>query len=237
MTKRCALAMLLSLAVLLQVPGTVSAQTRQSFELGFQFSALRQNNSVFFSTPEVILSPTGRPYIGRWAPGVGGRVAYNLGDHWSIESEINVFPRDNAINGRTIQGLFGTKAGLRGKRAAVFGKVRPGFLHMTRSLSDCGVARGVGARCVFAGTRIDFALDLGAVLELYTSRRWYVRVDLGDTVQFFRGNKDVGFFFFTPIEPINTQAVKISQSSQDPFDERAHTFHNFQFTVGVGFRF
>jgi hypothetical protein len=232
MTKRYALAMLLSLTVLLQVPRTAPAQ---SFELGFQFSALRQNNSVFFSTPQVIWET--RPYIGRSAPGVGGRAAYNLGDHWSIESEINVFPRDNAINGRTLQGLFGTKAGLRGKRVGIFGKVRPGFLHMTRSLSDCGVGRGVGASCVFDGTRTDVALDLGAVLELYTSRRWYMRVDLGDTVQFFRGNKDVGFFFFTPIEPINTQAVKIAQSSQDPFDKRAHTFHNVQFGFGVGFRF
>jgi hypothetical protein len=225
----------ISLVILFHAPDNSPAQTVQpSTELGFQFSVLRQNNSIFFSTPELIFR---QPHIGRWTPGLGGRGVYNITRYWSVEGEMNIFPGDNAINGRILEGLVGTKYGLRRKRAGFFAKVRPGLLHMSKSLSSCGFASLTDIRCVFERTRNDFALDVGGVLELYSSRRWLVRFDMGDTVQFFRGNKNVEFFTFTPVSRINVRPVKIAQSSQDMFDERPHTFHNLQFSAGVSFHF
>lgn len=225
----------ISLVILSLAPDNSKAQTvEHSAELGFQFSELRQNNSIFFSTPDLIFP---QPRIGRWTPGLGGRGVYNLTSYWSIEGEMNIFPRDNAINGRILEGLVGTKYGPRRKRAGLFGKVRPGLLHMSKSLSSCGFASLTDIRCVTERTRNDFALDVGGVLELYSTRRWLVRFDMGDTVQFFRGNKNVEFFTFTPVSRISVRSVKIAQSSQDMFDERPHTFHNLQFSAGVSFRF
>lgn len=237
MRRRYLLLLVMSLLVVDVEPENALAQNNQPWlELGVQFTGLYQNNSIFFSTPPRVFISDGNPNLSRWAPGLGGRATYNINRFWAIEAEVNLFPGDNAINGRTVEVLTGTKIGLRTRRAGLYGKVRPGFLHMSKSLSACGLAPENDTRCVFDKKRTDFALDVGGVLELYYSGNWFVRFDLGDTVQFFRGH-DAEIFTFTPVEPFKTQGVRIAQSFKEAFDLRPRTFHDLQFSLGVSFRF
>lgn len=232
---------LLLLAICLLVlhveSGDALAQDNQpSVELGVQFSGLYQNNSTFFSSAPRVSILGGDPDLSRWAPGLGARAGYNINRFWALEAEMNFFPSSNSINGQIVELLAGTKVGLRTRKAGLYGKVRPGFLHMSKSASTCIIVFGVGSFCEFDKRRRDFALDVGGVLELYSSKNWFVRFDLGDTVQFFRGN-DVDFESVTPFPPIKKRAIKTAQNSEDTFDVRPHTYHNFQFSGGVSFRF
>jgi hypothetical protein len=236
MSRRNLLLLAISLLVIQVEPEKVLAQNQPSAELGFQFPGLYQNNSTFFSNPPRVFLSDADPNLSRWAPGLGGRAAYNLNRFWAIEAEANLFPRDNAINGRIVEVLTGTKIGLRTQKVGLYGKVRPGFLHMSKSLSACGITLGNETRCRFDKKRTDFALDVGGVLELYSSGNWFLRFDLGDTAQFFRGH-DVEIVVFTPVAALKTSGAKIALDSEDPFDERPHTFHNLQFSIGVSFRF
>jgi hypothetical protein len=63
-----------------------------------------------------------------------------------------------------------------------------------------------------------FAIDLGGVLEYYPTSGSVVRFDLGDTV-------------------IHTRRKSIVFSPVFIQDIPARTDHNFQFNIGVGFRF
>jgi Outer membrane protein beta-barrel domain len=139
------------------------------FELGAQVSLLRFQD---FSA-------------NRTEPGLGARFTFNATNHIAVEGEVNFFPRDkdeaNLAGGlqQITQGLFGIKAGKRGEKAGVFGKVRPGFVHY-------GVVPGiacialVGVDCTIDKT--NFAVDVGGVVELYPTRRTLVRFDAGDTI-------------------------------------------------------
>ncbi|MCI0488004.1 MAG: porin family protein [Blastocatellia bacterium] len=65
----------------------------------------------------------------------------------------------------------------------------------------------------FEDAKTDFALDVGGVLELYPSESSVVRFDLGDTI------------------------IRVGERLS-PFGPTASfTSHNFQFSIGVGFRF
>ena len=210
-------------------------QVKGRFEVGVQFSVLRQGNGAF------IFGPTSveffKPNIERTAMGGGGRAVYNFNRFWSLEAEVNVFPEQNVfrehadvvccgvgtvIDGRIVEGLAGTKIGLRGRKAGIYGRTRPGFLHFGKTLGDCFLIRGVGLQCHFDKARTDFVLDAGGTLELYVSHRWLLRVDVGDIIQFFPG-----------LSPgLRGQLLPFS-----PPDIRAQKYHNFQFSTGTGFRF
>ena len=103
------------------------------------------------------------------------------------------------------------------RRVGVFAKVRPGVANfptlrvrrrLCNLLQPCEDAGRSGNR---------FALDTGAVIELYPTERIIVRLDIGDTMIRFRND---GFFE-------STTPMRIA----DGFS------HNLQFGVGVGFRF
>jgi Outer membrane protein beta-barrel domain len=102
--------------------------------------------------------------------GGGGRLTYNFTQNIAIEGEMNYFPQALTAIGATssYQGLFGVKAGVRGERAGVFGKIRPGFTRFDRIAP--------------ATTATQFTFDVGGVLELYPSRSTVIRFDLGDTI-------------------------------------------------------
>jgi hypothetical protein len=102
--------------------------------------------------------------------GGGGRLTFNFTDNIAIEGEMNYFPQDLGVIGVTssYQGLFGVKAGVRGEKAGVFGKLRPGFTRFDRAAP--------------LTTSTQFTFDIGGVLELYPSRSTVVRFDLGDTI-------------------------------------------------------
>src|SRR5712692_7127112 len=92
----------------------VSAQSKTpKFEVGTQFSLIR------FSDLEIT------------EPGFGGRFTYNINKHVAVEAEVNLFPRDRqdsndaSKGGHKAQALFGIKAGTRGRRVGLFGKIRP----------------------------------------------------------------------------------------------------------------
>lgn len=95
--------------------------------------------------------------------GVGGRFTYNLTEHFSVDTEVNVFFVEDGDSTST-EGLFGVKAGKRWQRVGLFAKARPGFI------------TNVGGR----DARL--ALDLGGVVEFYPSRHTAIRIDAGDTI-------------------------------------------------------
>ena len=99
--------------------------------------------------------------------GFGFRGVRNLSRALSLEGEFN-WSLGNSLfrveGGHMLEGLFGGKAGLRGKRAGLFAKARPGFVTFT----DIGTTFG--------------ALDLGGVVEFYPATHWLIRGDIGDTM-------------------------------------------------------
>jgi hypothetical protein len=189
-------------------------------EIGAQFTLVRQADTVFFNSP-------GAP--SRWDPGLGGRVGYNFAPYFALEGELDLLPKDDLFNGRKIEGLFGLKGGYRSKTIGVFAKARPGFIHSPQSVTTClvrttlgnGSARSEFERCFSAGSRTDVSLDLGGVVELYTSKRSLLRFDVGDTLQ---RTAEHGIDF----NDAGVGVVVLRPS---------RTAHNLQMSLGVGFRF
>jgi hypothetical protein len=197
------------------------------FEIGAQYTALRLSE----------LDVTGS--------GFGGRFTYNINDNFAVEAEGNFFPRDRnpeetrtreefleALNGgQKTQALFGVKAGGRGKRVGIFGKVRPGFVRFSRFERNRQVP-------IFDPTNgqppppstfseTDFAIDLGGVLEVYPSRRTVFRFDVGDTII----RSDSGEEILQP------GLVSSPQGSFRSFVSVVRsTSNNLQLSVGLGFR-
>ncbi len=195
----------------------------KKFEVGGQFSLLRLTATkagVSFGEERVTV------------PGFGGRFGYNISKHFALEAEGNFFPRDREIEGgRKIQGLFGVKAGKRFDKFGLFAKARPGFIRYEKG--DYLLVRGCvqifppPLACFDPVARTNFAFDLGAVLELYPSKHTLIRFDAGDTIVRFGAR--------------NVAAVQVSPFSGAPslvvFPVSAETKHNFQGSVGFGFRF
>jgi len=44
------------------------------------------------------------------------------------------------MDGRIVEGLAGAKVGQRWRRMSVYLRVRPGFLHFSKTLGDCSVS-------------------------------------------------------------------------------------------------
>lgn len=180
-------------------------------EVGAQFT------SIIASDPPVFP----RTLSTRWVPGFGGRLTFNLTNHVAIEAEGNLFPRaddsDRIGEGRKTQALFGVKAGIRRDKYGLFAKARPGFMYFSMPTLECPLEEGI---CQ-PGQKIRFAADFGGVVELYPSPRVLVRFDAGDTVIRF---PDVRRSISEPGFPTKRGAFP------------GGTTHNFQFSVGVGFR-
>lgn len=157
--------------------------------------------------------------------GLGGRFGYNISRYIAAEMEFDFFPQKrpvlNSINmpiqkyydSRRMEGLFGVKAGIRGHHIGIFGKARPGFFYISKG------ERYIDPRVVFfrapeeAQSQLRFAMDLGGIVEIFATKRSFVRIDLGDTM-------------------INFKRSKWSEVSQ-----RDMLSHNLQLNVGLGFRF
>jgi len=167
-------------------------------------------------------------------PGLGGRFTYNLNKHLALEAAGYFYPRKCAtcsgqVTGHVTEGLFGVKAGKRFRKWGVFGKARPGFVSFGKGFFDIVPTGGGGpfpfTFVVHRSTAL--ALDVGAVLEFYPSKRIVVRFDGGDTILRYP-SRTVHSFTTDPI----TSAL-----SPFSFTSPAYTRHNFQFSAGVGFRF
>jgi hypothetical protein len=182
-------------------------------EVGVQYSLLRLKAQQPFNNP--VFSIVDPDYVASDS-GFGGRLTYNLTNHIGLDGELNFFPEERSnlseplyINSRRLQGLFGVKAGARGERMGIFGKVRPGFMHFGEGTPDPRIQ--TFAPVPPSASSTEFALDLGGVFELYPSRHTMLRFDLGDTI---------------------IRYGKGSVSGRPSF-----TTHNLQISAGFGFRF
>jgi hypothetical protein len=185
------------------------------YEIGLHTSTLIPNNE------------------GSGTQGGGIRFTYNFTPQIAVEAETNLF-NSNGI-GYTIkaQALAGLKAGARFNRWGIFGKARPGFVYERFSVnsapcyvfnppanSDLPLCSGVTM------TRNNFALDLGGVLEIYPSRRWALRLDVGDTVL---RRHIPATTTLTTSPPISTTVL--------PAPDVIFSRHHLQANAGVSFRF
>jgi len=183
-------------------------------EVGGQFGSLTKGNSLD-------LSFTGNQV--NTGMGGGGWFAYNLPAHLAIDGSLMYFPNHSGrlVNfqsgGNAIEGLFGVKAGFRRVRFGYFAKARPGFLHFDQTLDH--FFSGVMAPAQLPFTPITHAvLDVGGVIEVYTSRHTMLRFDAGDTIWRIGSREVVGL---------------LPQPTLAPEDVR----HTIQLTSGFGLRF
>lgn len=198
------------------VPAGARAQTQSAaddpprLEVGVHFSALTLTPSDFYRT-EI---------------GFGGRFTANLNDHVALEAETSLFPNsgrsgERRATGRAVQGLFGVKAGRRWEKFGLFAKARPGFVSFSRGKLVTSPVTSAPPFLIFDEERAThFAADVGGVLELYVTRRWMARFDVG-----------------------NTMIRYGEQRVQNPFPPPAaftlpkELRHNLQVNAGIGFRF
>jgi hypothetical protein len=156
--------------------------------------------------------------FGETVNGLGGRFGYNFNRNFALDSEFSYFPETHLGNsqfGTKTQGFVGVKAGARTGRVGVFAKARPGvmFIGEVTSGFNCN-STGFGRTC--RPSHNNFALDAGGVLEFYPSPRAILRLDAGDTIVHIR-DATAGVIG----GPVVTN----------------DTTHNFQFSVGFGYRF
>lgn len=227
MVKKIALAVA-AVALSLAVPNARAQSDEKKFEVGAQFSILQVPTRTFTN---FALATTSESQATEY--GVGGRIGYKVSPHFAIEAEGNFFPRDRDLQGgRKIQGLFGVKAGKKFDKVGIFAKARPGFIRFERG--DYQPAPGVCIQvfppplaCFQPVAKTNFAFDVGGVIELYPSSRTIIRFDAGDTIVRFPARRVAvsGAPFGPP--PGFPAALPVA----------AETKHNFQGSVGVGFRF
>ncbi len=157
--------------------------------------------------------------------GLGTRFGFNINDYLAVEAEVSYFSRyilgNDSLDDKT-QGLIGVRAGKRTRWAGAFGKLRAGAvtfygLRIRRNLCPFDPDSRICQDGPKSGRR--FAMDAGAVVEFYPARRVIVRADAGDSMIRFGDNDR----FFTP----RGGRVRAPEGIS----------HNFQFTLGVGFRF
>jgi hypothetical protein len=166
--------------------------------------------------------------------GFGGRFGYNVMKHVTLEAEVNFFPGDSDLEaGRKLQGLFGIKAGKRFKKFGVFGKARPGFIRFQKG--DYGPATGMNVcplqipaplDCASPVATTNLVFDLGGVVEIYPSKRTFIRVDAGDTIIRLDARTVAALRTFA-----SGPGFEVLQ-----FAPR-ETWHRFQSSIGFGFRF
>ena len=213
-------------------PGVPGAQKASDDAEGFRrFEAGIQFSSLLFDEPDRV--PGGAQVVDdrvNAESGFGGWFGVNLSRSLALEASGNFFPRKSFTNettgGYPSQLQAGVKAGRRWERWGLFAKARPGFVSFSNSLRFEGTDTIVFDGQTFVlprferGSRTYFSTDLGAVVELYPSRRLVTRFDFGDTIIRYGERETFGI--------VTSQGVPRLP---------AETKHNFQFTAGLGFRF
>jgi Outer membrane protein beta-barrel domain len=146
-------------------PLAKAQDARTRFELGGEFSTIRQTQS----------DGSVKNF-----PGFGGRFDWNLSRRLAIESEVDFFP-EQALplfltqGGQTFQAVFGVRAKvIQTRRFSVFGLVRPGLIHLT-DIVDFSPDPNQLTRQRAATY---FELNLGGGIEYYFSPRWVFRADI-----------------------------------------------------------
>ena len=126
-------------------------------------------------------------------PGLGGRVSWRPNSFLGLEAELNVFPRDfpsgRPFSRGRFEGLFGATAGATFDRFRPFVRVRPGFVAVQESPEPfaCILIFPPPLTCTLASGRTLAAVDLGGGVDIATTARTFVRVDLGDRLVRYPG--------------------------------------------------
>ncbi len=163
--------------------------------------------------------------------GFGIRAGYNINKYIAVEAEANLLPRftnlsisDNFFKrgGIKAQFLVGAKIGKKLKikekeKFGFFGKIRPGFIRFDRFARIRLIQEIPPNTSVISTPRVAafFNLDVGGVVEYYPTKRTFIRADFGDTIIHYGKPGDSSF---RPLNP-------------------TFTTHNFQTSIGFGFRF
>lgn len=196
------------LILVLMVPDIAGAQdTTPRYELGglITYTFLKEIGSTDSG-------------VGTQAGGLGGRFVYHAFPMLDLESEINFLPGNSATSGNRVRGLFGVKAGKRLGKGGIFLKARSGFMHFRRD--PFGVQKpGSSIFSTERATSTELNVDLGGVIEYYTSRGLILRFDLGDSVIRY-ARRTVRTSEFVP-----------------PYEAGGFTTHNWQGSFGVSVRF
>jgi hypothetical protein len=213
----------------------VKAQDDRRFEIGAQFTFLKLRSVTTPVTVPCLNGPT--PCVvftfsdNQDLSGFGGRFGYKLTRHFGLESEVNYFPANNLTTGRNLEALFGAKAGKQFGRIGLFLKGRPGFVHSTRGTLTanglCPLVTGLpeSFTCASVSGVTNFAIDVGGIVEVKTSKRTFVRFDAGDLILRRSEHLQIG--------TLSSNGL----SSPVVVSVPATTRHEFQTSVGFGFRF
>jgi hypothetical protein len=189
-------------------PDAALAQPRQGrFEIGAQ---LTSTTSGEFDQGDI---------------GVGGRFSWHPAHPAAlvgIEAEIDRYPSDFPdrqpfSRGRT-EGLFGVTVGPRLDRLRPFAKLRPGFVRFQEAPHPfaCILIFPPPLACALASGQTVFALDIGGGVELFTTRKTFVRVEGGDRLLKYPG----------PVFDSSRMA-----------EDNGFFSHDFRFAIGGGLRF
>jgi hypothetical protein len=135
--------------------------------------------------------------------GIGARVHYNFRRFAAADMEFTEYPENSSGNFGETAALFGIRAGKRFQRAGFFLKARTGVMHF-----------GGGYFEQRLDQKTHNIADIGGIVEIYPSRRMFLRLDQGDTVIYYGG------------------AHLFNRPNPDPLG----TVHHYQTTLGVGFR-
>jgi hypothetical protein len=198
-----------AIVVLTIVPTIVRAQeTKQRFEGGGLIT------STFLK--EIGTRDVG---TGTSAGGFGGRLVYRAHPLMDLEAEVNFLPGNSATSGNHLQTFVGAKTGMRWKKGGVFLKVRPGFIHFRRDPFGVGKPGNTSFFSTERAHSTESSVDLGGVVEYYTTRGLTLRFDLGKNVIRY-ARRTVRTSDFVP-----------------PFEGGGFTTWNWQGSFGIGFRF
>ncbi len=154
--------------------------------------------------------------------GLGGWVSWYPVGLVGIESEINLYPggfpdRRPFSRGR-VEGLFGVTVGPSFDRVRPFARLRSGFLNVREAPRPypCILIFPPPLSCELASGRTLVAFDIGGGVEVFATRKTFVRVDAGDRLLKYPG----------PVFDNNRTRR-----------EDAFFSHDFRFSAGAGLRF
>ena len=175
-------------------------------------------------------------------PGVGARLTYNLNRHFALEGAAYFSPGNcqfcsGEVTGFITQGMVGVKAGQRFKKFGLFVKARPGVINLSQAqfeLVSTGSSKGIPTGPfdetpfkLVTRSRTDFAVDVGPVVEIYPTKKFFLRFDMGLLIERVGSRTFNSFAFDQTTGGFQPFSVKIP----------GKTIGHFQFTSGVGFRF
>lgn len=178
--------------ITLGVPGEINDQFRLTFGVGYRLGKLRENPREAPVSGKVEFGPQFTTTLMQrrisatgvqTEPGFGGFASFQFFRFLYADGSLIYYPRGSSAGfqdgGTLLEGLFGLKGGIRRDRLGLFGKVRPGFARSSDVVT--GFTSSGTTLQETLGKYHAFAVDFGGVIEVYTTKRQLIRIDVGDT--------------------------------------------------------